>query len=117
MAWRCSIDGKIMTAGGASGTGPTKTAEIIDLNVAAPQWRWTNPMMFARRHANATLLPDGTVLVTGGSSSTDFNNAAGAILAAELWDPVTESWTTMASGTSPRIYHSTAVLLPDGLVL
>ena len=110
-------DNKIMTAGGASGAGPTATAEVIDLSATAPQWRWTNPMAFARRHANATLLPDGTVLVTGGSNSADFNNAAGAILAAELWDPVTERWTTMASGASPRIYHSTAVLLPDGRVL
>ena len=110
-------DGKIMTAGGAANTGPTTTAEVIDLNAASPQWRWTNPMAYARRHANATLLPDGTVLVTGGSSSADFNDAAGAILAAELWDPATERWSTLASGTNPRIYHSTALLLPDGRVL
>ncbi len=110
-------DGKFMTCGGAANTGPTNTAELLDLNVANPQWRWTNSMTYARRHANGTLLPDGTVLVTGGSSSGDFNNAAGAILAAELWDPATERWTTLASGTNPRIYHSSALLLPDGRVL
>lgn len=110
-------DGKIMTAGGAAAGGPTATAEVIDLKASSPQWRWTNPMAFARRHANATLLPDGTVLVTGGSASVDFNNATGAVLAAELWDPLTELWATLASGATPRIYHSTALLLPDGRVL
>src|SRR4029453_13457497 len=42
---------------------------------------------------------------------------AGAVLSAELWDPRSEVWTTMASMQVPRIYHSTAVLLPDGRVL
>jgi hypothetical protein len=65
---------------------------------------------------NATVLPDGKVLVTGGSSAPG-NDAAGAILAAEMWDPATGSWTTMASMQVPRLYHSTAVLLPDGRVL
>jgi Domain of unknown function (DUF1929)/Glyoxal oxidase N-terminus len=111
-------DGKVLTLGGGKrGATPTNTAEVIDLNVAAPAWRYTGAMQNARRHANATLLPDGKVLVTGGSSSAQNNNAAGAILAAELWDPATGAWATMASMTNPRIYHSTAILLPDGRVL
>ena len=57
------------------------------------------------------------MLVTGGSSSKAFNDAAGAILAAELWNPVTGRWSTLASAQVPRIYHSTALLLPDGRVL
>jgi hypothetical protein len=57
------------------------------------------------------------VLVTGGSGSAAFNDGAGAVLAAELWDPATEAWTTMASMRVKRVYHSTAILLPDGRVL
>ena len=111
-------DGKVLALGGGKkGAVPTATAEIVDLSAAAPAWRYTSPMQNARRHANATLLPDGKVLVTGGSRSTQNNNAAGAILAAELWDPATGGWTTMASMTNPRIYHSTAILLPDGRLL
>ncbi|TMI03992.1 MAG: DUF1929 domain-containing protein, partial [Betaproteobacteria bacterium] len=34
-----------------------------------------------------------------------------------MWDPATESWTTMASAQAVRLYHSAALLLPDGRVL
>ena len=75
-------------------------------------------MEFARRQLNATLLPDGNVLVTGGTSSCGFNDPAGAVHAAELWNPTTEQWTTLASSSGiPRIYHSSALLLPDARVL
>ena len=36
---------------------------------------------------------------------------------AELWSPQTETWSTMARMQVPRLYHSTALLLPDGRVL
>jgi hypothetical protein len=74
-------------------------------------------MHFGRRQMNATLLPDGTVLATGGSSLPGFDKPAGAVLQAELWDPKTEQWTVMAAETRYRGYHSTAALLPDGRVL
>jgi hypothetical protein len=107
--------GKVLIVGGHD--PPTATAEVIDLNQAAPTWRYTRPMAYARRQLNATLLPDGTILVTGGTRSGGFNTATAAVLAAELWDPSTESWTQMASMKVPRLYHSTALLLPDGRVL
>ena len=56
--------GKIIYIGG--GQPPTNTAEIIDLNEASPSWRMTASMAFARRHMNATLLPDGQIFVPGG---------------------------------------------------
>jgi hypothetical protein len=36
---------------------------------------------------------------------------------AEIWSPVSETWTAMARMQIPRMYHSTALLLPDGRVL
>jgi hypothetical protein len=75
-------------------------------------------MAVARRQTNATVLPDGNVLVTGGTSGSGFNDATHAVFSAELWNPATETWTTMASSAGiPRIYHSAAILLPDGRVM
>ena len=108
-------DGKILVVGG--GDPPTNTAEVIDLNQPSPTWRSVAPMSIARRQLNATLLPDGTVLVTGGTSGPGFNDPTHPVYPAELWDPATESWRTLASATVPRLYHSAAVLLPDGRVL
>jgi hypothetical protein len=112
-------EGKVLIVGGGgrkSPAQPTNTAEIIDL-VAGGGWRLTNPMTFARRQLNATILADGKVLVTGGSSASGFNNPDSSVLAAEIWDPATELWTTVASMKVRRLYHSTAILLPDGRVL
>jgi len=117
--------GKVLYAGGGTDSvfsrdtlaPPTASAEVIDLNQGAPAWRSVRSMAFARRQLNATILADGSVLVTGGTSGTGFNNQAGAIHAAELWNPKTESWTTMASESRNRTYHSTALLLPSGKVL
>ena len=108
-------DGKVLVMGGVD--PPTSAAEVIDLNAATPSWRLVGSMAFARRHLNATLLPDGKVLVTGGTSGPGFNNTATPVFAAEMWDPATERWTTMASAQAVRLYHSAALLLPDGRVL
>jgi Domain of unknown function (DUF1929)/Bacterial Ig-like domain (group 3)/Bacterial Ig-like domain (group 2)/Galactose oxidase, central domain len=108
-------NGKILLAGG--GTPPTATAEIINLNDPVPTWSYTGSMANARRQANATLLPDGTVLVTGGSSGPGFDDYTHPVFPAELWNPTTGTWSTMASLTTYRGYHSVAILLPDGRVL
>lgn len=110
--------GKILDLGG--GDPPTKVAEVIDLNVASPIWSATTlPMNYARRHPYATVLPDGKVLVTGGTMGAGFNNTdpLNSVLAAELWDPANGQWTLMVSATVPRLYHSTAILLPDARVM
>ena len=108
-------DGKVLVMGG--GDPPTRTSEVIDLNAPTPAWRLVGQMAIARRQINAVLLPDGKVLVTGGTSGPGFNNASTPVFAAEMWDPATETWSTMASAQVPRLYHSAALLLPDGRVL
>ncbi len=108
--------GKILLVGGASQFA-TDTAEIIDLAAPAPHWTLLpNRMAFARRHLNATLLPDGDVLVTGGTSG-GFNDPIGTVLDAELWNPVTKIFKKQARMLIKRLYHSTAMLLPDGRVM
>ena len=112
--------GKVLAMGGGgkdTSSAATATAEVIDLTAGSPAWRTVAPMAKARRHLNAVLLPTGDVLVTGGTSAPGFNNPAGAVFTAELWNPETERWTTLASNSVIRIYHSTSILLPDGRVL
>ncbi len=107
--------GKIMYVGGNS--SPTNTAEIIDLNQSSPQWTYTGSLTYARWNLNATALPDGQVLVTGGVNGNRSDPSL-AVNATELWNPATGTWTLMASSAALlRGYHSTALLLPDGRVI
>ena len=121
------LDNTVVYLGGGGGINcpgnlPTRTGERIDLEAATPVWQAIAPMAIGRRQLNAVILADGTVLVTGGSSQCGFTNEAGAVFAAERWDPSGGSngqgvWTTMANASVVRVYHSTAVLMPDGRVL
>ena len=67
-----------------------------------------------RRFASLVLLPDGTVLMVGGTQ--DWTDDKYAVLEAEQYDPVTNTWTKLAAAERPRQYHSAALLLPDGRV-
>ena len=64
---------------------------------------------------NATILPSGRILVTGGSSVDE--SAANASLNADLYDPATNSFSSASANLFPRLYHSNALLLPDARVL
>ncbi len=90
----------------------TKTTEIIDLSSPSPAWSYGAPMMFPRKHGNATILPDGTVFLSGGGIDEDTTS-----FPSEIYDPAAGTWTTVATMKSFRLYHSTAVLLPDGRVM
>ncbi len=111
--------GRVMIVGGSDPPDgePTRTAEVIDLNQSVPSWRYTQPMSHARRHLNATILPGGEILVTGGTSSAGFSSLSGAVHAAEVWNPGDERWRVVAPSQVSRVYHSTSLLLPDGRVL
>jgi hypothetical protein len=111
LGWRQSPDAKAST--------PTATAEKIDLNAATPSWTSAGSMALPRRHLNSTILPDGTVLITGGTTGGGFVdiNTADAAKTAELWDPKTNQWTTLAANSIMRVYHSVSLLMPDGTVL
>ncbi|HEV8687461.1 MAG TPA: galactose oxidase-like domain-containing protein [Gaiellaceae bacterium] len=92
-------------------------AAVVNLNSVAPTWRNVAPMAFPRSYHTLTALPDGSVLATGGSRLSDGITIPGAVYEAELWDPATETWRTLAAMQTPRLYHSSALLLPDGRVL
>lgn len=92
--------------------------KILDLGAPTPGWQTTAPRALTgtpwRYHATAVLLADGSVLVVGGLSNPSSN--ASAILTPERFDPATGAWSTVANASVPRVYHSVALLLPDGRV-
>jgi YVTN family beta-propeller protein len=113
--------GRILQIGGngyydGHATPSSALATVVDISGVTPTVAETAPMSFARQWPSATVLPDGRVVVTGG---TRFGNNGGtdAVYAAELWDPSTGAWTVGASAAQIRVYHSAAILMPNGAVL
>jgi galactose oxidase len=114
--------GKVIYVGGGNDAGsdlPTAATEVIDLTEPTPTWRPAASMQHRRRQHNATVLPDGTVLVTGGTAGPGFNDVSPGkpVHEAELWDPDADRWTTLNAEDVDRCYHATAVVLPDATVL
>lgn len=120
-----AVKGKVLVVGGATGIGtaPINSAVTFDYSTGTEYRQTPESMTAPRVHHTTTLLPDGKVLVTGGSkcagNSVGCDNGQGAITSPELWDPATGAWCLMAASPSgrPRVYHSTAILLPDATVL
>jgi hypothetical protein len=105
---------KVMILGGVNPKA-TNTTELIDLSVPSPEWVFGPPMVKARIQLNATLLPNGKVLVSGGSEDDEVT--ATAVLEAQLYDPESNSFASASSMEFPRLYHSNTLLLPDATVV
>jgi hypothetical protein len=88
---------------------------IVDVNGTQPAVTTSQNIDRVRLYSNATVMADGKVLVTGGSAVA--NQLTGVAYAATIWDPATGQWTPGAIAAKPRLYHSIALLLPDGSVL
>lgn len=110
----------LQIAGGVnSATSQTVNAsdQVTEYNIQSetPMITQRPNIQYPRHWANATVLPDGKVLVTGGSAAA--NVLKGVATAAEIYDPDTNSWTTGAQAVEERLYHSVGLLLPDASVL
>ena len=111
--------GKILKVGGSpayEGANANASSYVIDIRAGA-KVRETVPMRYARAFHNSVVLPNGEVMVIGGQSYPVTFTDSTAVLPAELWDPVTETFTTLAPMSVPRTYHSVALLLPDARVM
>jgi hypothetical protein len=111
---------RVMLIGGGPDGKQNKTdaidnVDIVDFHDAVPRFVPAAPLGLPRLHLNAVLLPDRTVFVTGGSLKQE--DAPLARLQSEIYDPASNEWTLTAAATVPRLYHSTALLLPDGRVV
>jgi N-acetylneuraminic acid mutarotase len=104
-------DGKVLLAGGSTDAVILDSAEVFD--PANNSFAAVGSMKKLRKSHTATRLEDGHVLVTGGKSS-DVNG--GDLSAAELYDPLTMRFSSIAPMNQGRSQH-TATLLNDGKVL
>lgn len=116
---------EILSGGGTLGSTPgsmlaMSLSEIITIddqnNVSAEA---TETLHNPRWFSSGTLLPDGSVLASGGGTIDHVNASGyeGPVRQMELFDPESRTWTPVVDTQRDRIYHNTATLLQDGRVL
>jgi hypothetical protein len=93
----------------------TRTVAIADLSAATPKYKAAAKIKHARMHLNTVLLPDRTVLATGGAAVEE--HKVNAALEAEIFHPASGKWRMAAKARVARLYHSVALLVPDGKVI
>ena len=111
--------GRILQVGGNGITDnnpnlASPDASVIDINGTTPVVTDTASMSYRRHWSQATVMPAGQVVVTGGTSIGW--DPANAIHPAEIWNPRTGTWTVGASNVETRSYHSSGLLMPNGTV-
>ena len=107
--------GRILQVGGGGTAPPAATPTSSTSTPAHPSVTALPQRSIGRHWGNATVMADGRVFVSGGSA---VNNAAtGVAYTSEIFDPATNSWSTGATATRMRLYHSTSLLLPDATVI
>ena len=105
---------RVMNFGG--GPNPaTSSTDIIDLSVATPSYTAGPNMSTGRIQMNAVILPNGKVLAEGGSVNNEAPDTPGKT--ADLYDPVSNTMSSAGTAAFSRLYHSTALLLPDATVV
>jgi galactose oxidase len=117
--------GKILKAGGnpnydrpnARFSPSSQASYVIDINGATPTVTKVAPMKFPRAFGNGVVLANGQVVAVGGLDNAKGFSDDGAVRAAELFDPATNTWRELAPMARTRPYHSVALLLADGRVL
>ena len=111
--------GKILKTGGGPGydsVNANANSYVIDINGGVAV-RKLAPMAYRRAFHNSVVLPNGQVLIVGGQTYAVGFSDNNSVLVPELFDPVTETFTTLPPIASPRNYHSVALLLPDARVV
>jgi galactose oxidase len=113
--------GLIMKTGGAPAyqdANAEANTYLININGGVGNVTVTQaaPMAYARAFSNGVVLPNGQVLVVGGQTYPVPFSDSTAILVPEIWDPLTHEFRQLNPMQTPRVYHSTAILLQDGRV-
>jgi N-acetylneuraminic acid mutarotase len=107
------VDGKVLMAGGQTRESALASAEIYD--PSDDSWTPVADLARPRSGHSASLLRDGRVIVIGGSD-LGASNVLGPETSAEIYDPVTDTWTLVTGDLRPRRGHA-SVTLGDGRVV
>ncbi|MEE1752358.1 galactose oxidase-like domain-containing protein [Streptomyces sp. SP18CS02] len=112
-------DQKFMVIGGG-GVGESEDSSeksrLVDLKEPEPRFKDGASLDKGTRYPSASLMPDDTVLVTGGSQDYRGRGASN-VLEARTYDPKSGTYKRLADPRVGRNYHSGSVLLPDGRVM
>lgn len=106
-------NGKVLVMGGVSNSLPIATAILFD--PATNSWSSASSMKEARQFPAAVVLANGKVLVCGGATWVPQQNWP-PLATSEIYDPVTDEWSSTGPMFVARMRHSLA-LLPNGKVL
>lgn len=112
-------DQRVMIIGGGSkytyGGKTTETVFVANLKgPSAPVYKQVQSLSNPRMHVNAIILPNRTVFVCNGSIVGE--DTSSALLRSEIFNPATNTWTVAEEQGVPHVYHSMAILLPDGSI-
>jgi hypothetical protein len=109
---------KVLVVGGTDTFNPASASSAVVSLTGASSVSPSGEMRDGgRTQLNTTVMPDGSVLATGGHGGKGFEDLPLAKRTAERWNPNTGQWTLLEAETNPRMYHSVALLLPDARVL
>ena len=133
---------RVLLIGGGTfqGENAISDVEIIDFSLPKPKYQHIGNMRHPRYYNYAVILPDQSILILGGKMGkkghiADHNknillrghyhgdgegelpHIDEAVLEPELYKPNEDKWYTMTDMKVDRLYHSNALLLPDGRVM
>jgi galactose oxidase len=114
--------GKILKIGGSPAyeqQAATNSAYVIDISGGPQkpvQVRQLPGMIYKRTISSSVVLPNGQVVIIGGQTFAKLFSDSYAVMAPEIWDPVTETFRQLKPMATARTYHSTAILMQDGRV-
>ncbi len=112
--------GKILKVGGSTWNNDTPSnanAYVIDTTAGTANVHKLPSMAYGRMYHNSVVLPNGQVLIIGGQTYTQEFSDNYAVLAPELFDPETETFSVLPAMSVARNYHSIGLLLPDARVI
>ena len=105
--------GKVYAIGGVT-NGRLNVVEQYD--PATDKWEYRTPMPTARCGLGVVTGSDGRIYAIGGSIAGAPGAPPVPVATVEIYDPVTDTWTTGCDMPAPREYLSVA-LLPDGKII